>query len=362
MRKLIPIFSSTNVTQTTLLPSTLSPPLNSSSIHEDNEKHGSSTIFHPIPLSESAFDLASISLISGLLLLSLLSVAFIFHLRLKSRRSHHLRNFNSLWTVRFLLVSFNILWCFTEILRLPFFRRRYLYPFLPSLSLSQQASLCKVHVVLSLGLFKPGFLVTLLFLVNVSVHKRNPRQMWAITFVLIACCPILLLQTLLAFFSPSRVEDLPGVFRRSFVLSKDGLGNKMVLCSYPLLNTIVFAAFGGAYALWFLLSCWRVVSLVINKGIRVRIQVLCFTVMISLPLQILVLAFSALWMPDKPAYRCLMLIMCLNATVGAAIGEGILVIKPIADALSASGDCCRWAAGGRVCPDVDKEEMLDNGS
>ncbi|KAA8540083.1 hypothetical protein F0562_026775 [Nyssa sinensis] len=322
MRKVIHFSTNATAPAPLLPPPPLLPSSNSSPSSNDIYRHAMS-FFPPIPvLDYSAFDLATVALISGLLLLSFLSVSFIFHLRLKSQSSDHLRNFNSLWTVRFLLISFITLWALNEIIRLPIFRQQYLYPFLPFLTISQQANLCKTHVVLSLGFFEPGFL------------------------------------TLFVFFSPSEVE-IPDAFRKSFVLSMDDFGNKTVLCTYPLLNTTMFGAFGIAYSLGLLLSCWRVVSLVINKALRIRIHLLALAVTIFLPLQILLMGLSALWRPEKPAYGGVMLAMCVCMTVCAVVGEGVLVIKPVVDALAAGGDCCRWSVSEQVRQEIDWQRTVD---
>lgn len=307
----------------------------------------------PFPIPDSLLDLATLVLTSSLLLLSLLSLSFILHLRLKSRSSHYLHPFNSLWTVRTLLVFIVTLWAINEFLRLPFFRRHYLFPFLPSLTLSQQADLCKIHVVLSLGLLQPGFLLTLLFLVNVSIKKRKPDDTWATAFVSATCFPILILQVFFVFFSPDMLPPIYEVFQRSSVITREGLDKpaEAVLCAYPLLSTIVFSAFGVSYALVFVLSCWRAASLVINRGLRLRIYALAISVMVTLPVEILFLGLSVLWRPEEAAYVVVVLVACVSVVACAAAGEGILVIVPIVEALSSSGDCCRWRPGAKSPPE-----------
>ncbi|TKY74040.1 hypothetical protein E2542_SST02799 [Spatholobus suberectus] len=293
---------------------------------------------HALPVLNSVFDLITVTFISGLIILSVLSLCFIFHLRLKSKSITHLQGFNSLWTVRFLLVLFIFLWAITELLRLPFFRRKYLYPFSPSFTVSQQANLCKVHIVLSLGFFEPAFLVTLLFLLNASIRKKTPNDAWAITSVLLTCLPVAALQASLIFFSPFE-NRLPS---ETSVVLHDRLGFQSVLCAYPFLSGVVFAGFGAAYSTWFLFSCWRVLSLVINKGLRVRIYVLASTVLVALPLQVVSLGFSVLWSPREELHGVVSLVGFLSAFCCATTGEGILVIKPISDALDAGGNCCSW--------------------
>ena len=302
--------------------------------------------FLSYPLLESSLDYTTLSFITALLLLSLLSLCFIFHLRFKSRTLHHLQNFNSLWAVRFILVSFITFWALNELLRLSFFRHHLLLSLFTSPTQSNQANLCKIQAVLSLGFFEPAFLVTLLFLVNVSIKKKTPNDIWVIPFVIITCFPVLILQLIFVFFAPSE-SQLPVFFTRSHVVPKNGLDDSMLLCAYPLLNTIVFGFFGIGYSLCFFFSSWKAVSLVINKSLRVRIYGLTFTVLISLPVQILCLGLSVLWEPEDPAYGGVALVVFISTFSCAVVGEGILVIRPITDALAAGGECCRWPVPSR---------------
>ncbi|KAK4366008.1 hypothetical protein RND71_013888 [Anisodus tanguticus] len=314
-----------------------------------------------VPIADGALDFATFSFVFGILLLSLFSFTFIFHLRIRSRQLPHLQNFNSLWAVRLLLVLFASLWAVNEVIRLPFIRRRYLYPFLPSLTLHQQADLCKVHVVLSLGFFEPGFLITLLFLVNESIKTQNPFRTWGVVLVCLACSPILLLQSFFVFFSPLEAQ-LPVYMHATSYLSTDHLGNKSVLCTYPLFSCIVFGVFSIAYSLAFLLSCWRVVAFVINKKIRVRLNMLATSFMILLPLQILCLGLSPLWPPAEPTHGYVVLAMDLAVAWCVVIGEVILVIRPIADALAAGGACCPWSPGSRSGRPNGEGKRVDNGN
>ncbi|KAK7362702.1 hypothetical protein VNO77_04822 [Canavalia gladiata] len=299
-----------------------------------------------LPLLKSAFDLITVTFISVLIILSVLSLTFIFHLHFKSKILKHLQGFNSLWTVRFLLVLFIFLWAITELLRLPFFRRKYLNIFFPSLTISHQVNLCKVHIILSLGFFEPAFLITLIFLLNASVKMKTPNDRWAITFVILTCLPIVTLQAMLIFFDPFK-NQVPWLFHQTTVVFWDDYGTETILCAYPFLNCAVFAGFGCVYSTWFLFSCWRVLSLAINKGLRVRIYVLASAVLIALPLQVISLGFTALWSLHEEVYNIVSLMVFLGAFCCAAIGEGILVIKPISDALDAGGFCCPRDVGCR---------------
>ncbi|GMN44324.1 hypothetical protein TIFTF001_013532 [Ficus carica] len=278
----------------------------------------------------SAFDVAVLWLIAAVLVLSLFSLCFILHLCFKSRTSRHLRHFNSLWTVRSLLVLFIALWSLSELLRLPLLRRRLF------LHRHHQALLCKLHVALSLGFLEPAFLVTLLFLVDVSVKKDFINGLSSVTAsVFSTCSPLLLLQILVLFFSSPRLEllGLPYYFWSASYSVESSGDASTVLCSYPLLSTAVFGSFGVGYSVTFLFSAWRVVSMVINKALRVRIHGLVLTVLVSLPVQVVLLVLSVLWSPGEPAFDGVSLAVFLSKFACAVAGEGILVIKPIADSL-----------------------------
>ncbi|KAF1871436.1 hypothetical protein Lal_00020229 [Lupinus albus] len=133
------------------------------------------------------------------------------------------------------------------------------------------------------------------------------------------------------------MDHVPLFFRQTAVVINYGFGSETVLCGYPFLNSAVFAGFGVGYSLWFLVSCWRVLSLVINKGLRARIYALAVTVLVALPLQIVALGFTLFWNPDEDMYGVVSLVVFFGAFCCAVMGEGILVIKPISDALDVGG-------------------------
>lgn len=291
----------------------------------------------PILITDTALDFATIPVIGLILLLSLISLSFIFHLRL---RSHQLPEFNYLWTVRLLLVFFISHWAINEIIRLPFFRRRYFSPLVPTLTFSEQDDLCKLHVVFSLGFTEPGFLIALFFLINESLRKQK-SETGAVCWVLLMTLPTFILQTIVVFFfNPLFKAHLPPVMVESSFLSVDEDGNKSMICTYPLLSSIVFGAFGITYSACLLVSCWRVVSLVINKGMKSRITGLGWTVMTSLSVESLLLGVLGLGKPESIWYEGVLLGMFASVAICGGVAEIVLVIKPILEALAAAGDDC----------------------
>uniref|UniRef100_A0A7N0TLH6 Uncharacterized protein n=1 Tax=Kalanchoe fedtschenkoi TaxID=63787 RepID=A0A7N0TLH6_KALFE len=300
----------------------------------------------PLFFLDTLFDLITILLIAAILILSLLSLAFIFHLRLKIRSSPHLHNFNTLWSLRLLLVLSVIFWSISYLLRSSLVLQR-----LRIFTLPQGIFLCKLHVVLTLGLFEPAFLTTLLFLLNLSIQKRDPsRTLTNIAHILLLCAPVLLFQVFVVFHAPA-LDILPDFFRRDYVIhTEPASGDESAVCAYPLLSTIVFAAFAVSFLTGFVLSCWRVVSMVINKRLRIRIYALGSTAVAAVVSQVAFMALSVIWLPEKVAFGGAALMVFLAGLSCAVIGEGILVIHPISDALSAGGDVCVLRLGEPLSP------------
>lgn len=293
-----------------------------------------SMLFSVIPVERSAFDVATVWLIAGLLLLCVLSFSSIFYLRLRSRQFQHLENFNSMWSVRLLLVAFPLAWAVNEILRLPLMRH-YLYP---SSTLDEQANICKVHVVMSLGFLEPSFLVTLLFLVKISIKATKPARIWVeIASSLLICSSTTLLQIIVVFVSPWE-SKMPKLMLGSSVIGYDDVfGKEMVFCTYPFFSGVIFGAFTIAYAMAFLLSFWKVMELVINKGTRHRVYMLASAVMVALSVQLVCLSLSWLWTPEEAEYGLVVFTMFLFIAGSMAVGEVVLVLKPIKDALAVGG-------------------------
>ncbi|KAL8519582.1 hypothetical protein ACS0TY_010499 [Phlomoides rotata] len=307
------------------------PPLPSSSLYP----HEFSMLLSVIPVDRSAFDVATVWLIFGLLLLCLLSFSSIFYLRLRSRQFQPLENFNSVWSVRLLLVVFPLVWAVNEFLRLPLMQH-YLYP---SSTLEEQANMCKVHVVLSLGFLEPSFLVTLLFLVKFSIKATKPSRMWPeLASSLLICSSITLLQIIVVFVSPWE-SKMPKLMHGSSVIAGYAgvLGNEMVFCTYPFFSGAIFGGFTIGYAMVFLLSFWKVMELVINKGTRHRIYMLATAVTVALSVQIVCLSLSWLWTPEEAEYGLVVFAMFVFVAGSMAVGEVVLVLKPIKDALAVGG-------------------------
>jgi len=78
--------------------------------------------------------------------------------------SHHLQRFNSLWSVRFLLVFIITLWGLNELFRLPFFS------FFNHITTRKHMQIPRCFLI---GvILEPGFLVIFLFIVKFSIKRR----------------------------------------------------------------------------------------------------------------------------------------------------------------------------------------------
>ncbi|KAE8694685.1 Detected protein of unknown function [Hibiscus syriacus] len=251
-------------------------------------------IYFQPTLLKSAIEFFFVVFIAALLALSLFCICFILLIRFKSRSSRHLQNFNSLWTVRFLFIVFIAFWGLTEVIRLPLFQRVYLRPIFPKLTPPQQANFCKLHLVLSLGIFEPGFLVILLFLLDVSVKKATPKGFFSVFYVSASCLPLFLLQVYFVFLGGSKVH-FPNFFNRSwFLFQKD-------------MDEVLPSSF---------------------ESLPSRSQSSC------LPLQIMLRVVSFLD-TGQTTHDVFDISVFLTTFTCAVVGEGILVIKPISDSLNA---------------------------
>lgn len=67
---------------------------------------------------------------------------------------------------------------------------------------------------------------------------------------------------------------------------------------------------------------------------------LALTLLICIPLQVILMVASSYWGPGKKAYDSIWAGTVSTVVVCAAVVEVILVIKPVTDALSASGWIC----------------------
>ena len=111
-------------------------------------------------------------------------------------------------------------------------------------------------------------------------------------------------------------------------------GKETAVCCYPLLSTLVLAAFGVLYAAYFLILGWRVVGVIINRCLQRRLYGLLGALLVLLPLHVMFLGLSVLSKPSRLPFELISFFGFIMVLLCTTVGEGILVIRPIADALA----------------------------
>ncbi|KAJ7518896.1 hypothetical protein O6H91_20G014100 [Diphasiastrum complanatum] len=232
-----------------------------------------------------AFGIATLALIVLICCVGLFCVAYVLKFRSKINRRgrfYALRDFNSPWQVRIILVTFAVLWGLTELLRLPLLRRKGWL--LHTLRFNWQANLCRLYALLSLGFAEPCFFLTALFLVRGSLRDApfTPRRKWnsrVIALVLGFCFPVFLLQLFFVVITPAlefhrgyKIEregygEIPPYFTQAF--QELGANNqRLAACTYPLFSSLVLALFAVFFLIYFLYVGWKMILVVINRKLQ----------------------------------------------------------------------------------------------
>ncbi|GER30115.1 hypothetical protein STAS_06035, partial [Striga asiatica] len=154
------------------------------------------------------------------------------------------------------------------------------------------------------------------FPVNVSIKKKKKKGSCSCLMASIVCSLMTLLQVVSVYLSPDNDDE-----------------DQNMLCTYPFLSCVLFGGFAAVYAVVFLIACWRVMAVVINKGMRRRIGALVSSVIVALSVQITCLILSCLLFPEDTVYGFLVLAMFIFVLGAMAIGDLILIITPITHAL-----------------------------
>lgn len=285
---------------------------------------------------------ATLVLVITLCLASIFCIAYVLYFRSQVKRGHllALQDFNAVWGVRVMLITCAMLWGLIELLRVPLLRHEG-GPF-HAWSLQKQAALCQAHTVLSFGVMEPCFFLTALFLLQGSVRDEpfEPRQRWnqkTVSRILACCLPILGLQAALVIVTSlmpgnGRVLHLPAYFSRSYI-QESGEGDAAV-CTFPLISTLVLGLFSCIYNCCFLWQGCRMVALVINKRLQIRVCGLVLSLAILLPVQIFFMGLSVVAIPGNLPFELLAFLSFLTVLLCVLVGEGILVVQPIADAMA----------------------------
>ncbi|XVF00541.1 hypothetical protein REPUB_Repub04eG0009600 [Reevesia pubescens] len=290
--------------------------------------------------SAEAFGVLTICLVALLILLGLVCIAYSFYLRSRVLRQRFIQlgYFSGPWIIRIIFILFSIWWGFGEIIRLNFLRRQGRV--LNALNLKWQENVCKCYIVSNLGFAEPCLFLTLVFLLRAPLQNMDTRilsRKWngkTAGYVLLCCLPVFVLQLILILIGPDLHKDrreLPSYFTRTAVIRNS---NDIAFCTYPLLNTILlglFATFLTAYLFWL---GRRILKLVINKGLQMRVYTLIFSVSSFLPLRVILLGLSVLSKPELFLFEALAFSAFLVLLCCAGVCICILVYCPVADCLA----------------------------
>lgn len=307
-------------------------------------------VMHQTRLAADAFGVVTICLVSLLVLLGLFCIFYSVYFRSRIQRQgfFQLGYFNGPWIIRIAFILIVIWWGVGEIARLSLLKGRNRV--LHALSLKWQESICKFYILSNLGFAEPSMFLSLIFLLHASLQRRESgtlnRQWNTKTFgyVLLLCFPIFIAQLALVLIGSklsNKEKDgtmMPKYFTSASVsfLNED-YNIDIALCTYPLLSTVVLGLFSSILIAYILYLGARMLSLVINKGLRRRVYWLILSVISLLPLRVLFLGFAILFHPGNLAFEFLVFLAFFVLLSCAVVGVCMLVYCPIADSLAVGG-------------------------
>ncbi|KAK8563205.1 hypothetical protein V6N13_018261 [Hibiscus sabdariffa] len=302
------------------------------------------SVFRVMPLkrySAEAFGVLTICLVALLVLLGFVCIAYLLHLRSRVLRQGfiQLSYFNGPWIIRISFILFTIWWGFGEIIRLNFLRRQGRV--LNAVNLKWQENICKCYIVSNLGFAEPCMFLTLVFLLraplqNIDTGILSRKWNWKTAgYVILYCLPVFVLQLILILILPElrKKRELSPYFTRAFVPLMQNSGD-IVLCTYPLLNTILLGLFASILTAYLFWLGGQILKLVVNKGLRKRVYILIFSVLSLLQLRVVLLGLSVLSKPEQFLFEALAFSAFLVQLCCAGVCICILVCYPVKDCLA----------------------------
>ncbi|PKU86156.1 uncharacterized protein LOC110100094 [Dendrobium catenatum] len=288
-------------------------------------------------VATDAFGVVTIALVALTAILGLLCIyrCVYFQLQIRRRGFSQLSYFNGPWIIRIVLIIISIWWGFGEIVRLSFLRGTGR----PLSSLTWQKYGCKFYLLSNLGFAEPIIFIMLGFLLHAALQKRESdslTQRWnwkTFIYVILLCLPLFILQLFLIIYN-QEMHKMRKKMGKFFMTHSFSLPNNMTICTYPLLSTIILGFFDLFVIAYVVYSGARMLSLVINKGLRLRVYLLALSVIFFLPLRVILLGFSVLPHVGNMAYEVLVFVAFLVFLLCNMIGICMLVYLPVADSLA----------------------------
>ncbi|KAG0491263.1 hypothetical protein HPP92_004661 [Vanilla planifolia] len=292
-------------------------------------------------VATDAFGVVTIVLVTLSAILGLLCIyqCVYCHLQIRKRGFSQLSYFNGPWIIRIVLIVISI-WCgFGEIVRLSFLRGTGR----PLSSITWQKYGCKFYILSNLGFAEPIIFLMLAFLLHAALQKKEMgtlSQRWtrkAFVEVILLCLPIFILQLVLILLGPKySTDEIPRVRKKmaDLLTSTSSLSNNANICTYPLLSTIILGFFDVLMIFYVVCVGARMLSLVINKGLRLRVYFLSLSIILFLPLRVILLGFSVLPPVGNLVYEVLVFFAFLMLLLCNMMGICMLVYLPVADSLA----------------------------
>ena len=109
----------------------------------------------------------------------------------------------------------------------------------------------------------------------------------------------------------------------------DGNKTGTAACYFPLLGTVVLGAFAAVYLVFYVWTCLRMGSVIINKRLHNRLHFLMWTFLLGFPTHVLLLAFTVFSHPNEPLFESLLFASFFVLLCCFFIGEWILIVRPI---------------------------------
>ncbi|KAM7265981.1 hypothetical protein ACFE04_003664 [Oxalis oulophora] len=292
-------------------------------------------------LVTDAFGVVTISLVSLFTLISLLCIAYTiyFRSRVHSQSYTKLSYFNGPWIIRIIFILLSIFWGCGEILRLSLLRREG--QVLNALNLKWQETVCKAYIVSNMGISEPCLLLILTFLLRAPLQRIDSgtlNKKWnskTTKYVFLFCLPVFILQLVVILIGPQlsnskgSLKKLPLYFTRTIVNSED-----ISFCAFPLLSTILSGLFVCVLTAYLFFIGRRILKLVINKGLHMRLYALIFSVTTFFPLRVIFLGLSVLSEPEHFVFEALVFFAFLTLLCCIGVCIIVLVYFPVANSLA----------------------------
>lgn len=297
-----------------------------------------------MPLTRVATDVLGVVTIAFVALSSILGLLCIyrciyFQLQIQRRGFSQLSYFNGPWIIRILIIIVSIWWGFGEIVRLSFLRGSGR----PFSSSEWQRYGCKFYILSNLGFAEPVIFLILAFLLHAALERKESGTLshrWnrkTLLYVIFLCVPVFILQLVLLLLGSKFVKEemVPRKQKKmdKFFMSTS-MVNNMNICTYPLVSTITLGLLYALLVGYIVYVGTRMLTFVINKGLKMRVYFLALSVILFLPLRILLLGFSVLPHAGNLAYEVLVFIAFLMLLSCNMVGICMLVYLPVADSLA----------------------------